>query len=83
MHWTWRSAALACAATLACAGTAAAAPGYDDATVIVEFRPGTTAVRQQAVLGGAPLVGTINDLGAAGRDQQFGYGRVNLAKAVS
>ena len=64
MHWTWRSAALACAATLACAGTAAAAPGYDDATVIVEFRPGTTAVRQQAVLGGAPVVGTINGLGS-------------------
>src|SRR5881409_287735 len=64
MHWTWRSAALACAATLVCAGSAAAAPGYDDDTVIVKFRPGTTAAQQQAVLAGAPVVGTINGLGS-------------------
>src|SRR4051795_9304922 len=64
MHWTWRSAALACAAALVCAGPATAAPGYDNDTVIVQFRPGTTPAQQAVVLGGAPVVGTINGLGA-------------------
>ena len=26
---------------------------------------------------------SVDDLGAAGRDQQFGFGRVNLVKALS
>ncbi|HEV2776274.1 MAG TPA: S8 family serine peptidase [Solirubrobacteraceae bacterium] len=31
----------------------------------------------------ATLVGSVDDLGPAGRDPQFGFGRVNLAKAVA
>ncbi|HEX6590017.1 MAG TPA: S8 family serine peptidase [Longimicrobiales bacterium] len=29
------------------------------------------------------LISTVDDLGAAGRDQQFGYGRINAYRAVS
>jgi thermitase len=59
MKRTWRVAALACAAALMCAGTAMAAPGIDNDTVIVQFRPGVSAVQQAAVLHGAPVIGTI------------------------
>src|SRR4051794_21278043 len=63
MQKTWRVAALACAAALSCVGTAAAAD-IDNDTVIVQFRPGVTAAQQAAVLGGAPVVGTIYGLGS-------------------
>src|SRR4051795_537159 len=63
MRRTWRVAALACAAALSCVGTAAAAD-IDNDTVIVQFRPGVTAAQQAAVLGGAPVVGTIYGLGS-------------------
>src|SRR4051794_4928482 len=65
MRKTWLVAALACAAVLACAGGASAASyGYDAHTVIVQFKPGTTAAQKSAALGaGARITGTINGLG--------------------
>src|SRR4051794_7324476 len=59
MQRTWRVAALACAVALMCTGTAMAATGIDNDTVIVQFRPGVSAVQQAAVLHGAPVIGTI------------------------
>src|SRR3954452_15749728 len=59
MKRTWRVAALACAAALMCDGTAISAPGIENDTVIVQFRPGVSAVQQAAVLQGAPVIGTI------------------------
>jgi thermitase len=65
MRRMWFAAVLACTVLPACAATASAATyGHDDDTVIVQFRPGTTAAQQRAVLGGARVIGTINGLGA-------------------
>jgi thermitase len=65
MRKTWSVAALACAAVLSCAVSASAATyGYDAHTVIVQFKPGTTTAQKTAALGGAPVVSTINGLGA-------------------
>src|SRR3954463_1871676 len=65
MRKTWLVAALCCAAVLACAaGASAATYGYDAHTVIVKFAPGTTAAQKAAALRGAPIVSTINGLGA-------------------
>src|SRR4051812_6672227 len=65
MRKTWLVAALACAAVLACAGSASAATyGHEAHTVIVQFKPGTTAAQKAAALGGAPIISTINGLGA-------------------
>jgi thermitase len=65
MRRTWFAAVLVCTALPACAASASAATyGYDDDTVIVQFRPGTTAIQKNAVLGGATVIGTINGLGA-------------------
>src|SRR3954469_7972424 len=58
MRRTWIAAALAGAAMLACASTAAAD------TVIVKFRPGTTAGQRAATPGGAPAPRTTNGLGS-------------------
>src|SRR3954463_10452782 len=65
MRKTWLVAALCCAAVLAGAASASAATyGYDAQTVIVKFAPGTTAAQKAAALRGAPIVSTINGLGA-------------------
>ena len=65
MRRTWFAAVLVCTALPACAASASAATyGYDDDTVIVQFRPGTSAIQKNAVLGGATVIGTINGLGA-------------------
>src|SRR3954467_8256229 len=65
MRKTWLVAALCCAAVLAGAASASAAThGYDAQTVIVKFAPGTTAAQKAAALQGAPIVSTINGLGA-------------------
>src|SRR3954464_1266785 len=62
MRKTWLGAAPACAAMLACAASASAS--YDAHTVIVKFAPGTTTAQKTAALRGAPIVSTINGLGA-------------------
>src|SRR3954451_3868518 len=65
MRKTWLVAALMCAAVLACAASASAATyGYDAHTVIVQFKPGTTAAQKASALRGATIVSTINGLGA-------------------
>src|SRR3954471_11441256 len=65
MRKTWLVAALCCAAVLAGAASASAATyGYDAQTVIVKFAPGTTAAQKAAALRGAPIVSTVNGLGA-------------------
>src|SRR3954467_11437792 len=77
MSKTWWVAALCCAAGLACAASASAATyGYDAHTVIVQFKPGTTTAQKTAALGGAPIVSTINGLGAD-------VARVAVAPAVA
>src|SRR4051812_1983151 len=65
MRKTWLVAALMCAAVLACAASASAGTyGYDAHTVIVQFKPGTTAAQKASALRGATIVWTINGLGA-------------------
>src|SRR3954469_17474228 len=65
MRKTWLVAALMCAAVLACAASASAGTyGYDAHTVIVQFKPGTTAAQKASALRGATIVSTINGLGA-------------------
>src|SRR3954468_4283403 len=63
MQGTFRALAVAGLATLALSSAASAA-SYDAHTVIVKFAPGASAAQQAAALGGAPVVQTINGLGA-------------------
>jgi thermitase len=59
-------------------GTSMATPHASAvAAMIALTHPGMSAAQLRGALGGA-----VDDLGAAGRDTSFGFGRVNLAKAV-
>ncbi|TMM06519.1 MAG: hypothetical protein E6G10_00285 [Actinobacteria bacterium] len=60
-------------------GTSMATPHVAGvAAMIFDRNPLFTAAQARS-----KLDASVDDLGAAGRDQQFGFGRVNLAKAVS
>jgi thermitase len=60
-------------------GTSMATPHVSGvAAVIRTLNPGLTAAQTVDRLRAA-----TDDLGAAGRDQQFGFGRVNLLKAAT
>jgi thermitase len=59
-------------------GTSMATPHASGvAAVLWRLSPGSTASAIRAKLDAA-----VDDLGTAGRDTSFGYGRVNLCKAV-
>jgi subtilisin family serine protease len=62
-----------------CWGTSLATPIVAGvAALIIAARPDFTAAQIDAA-----LYGSATDLGAAGRDEYFGYGRVNAAAAVA
>ena len=48
------------------------------AAMVFDRNPSFTAAQART-----KLDASVDDLGAAGRDTQYGFGRVNLAKAVS
>jgi len=60
-------------------GTSMATPHVAGVGALIRTRnPTFTAAQARTKLDAA-----VDDLGAAGRDQQFGFGRVNLVKAMS
>lgn len=63
---------------LAASGTSMATPHVAGAAAIIAARVAGGPAAWRARLDGA-----VDDLGPAGRDPQFGFGRVNLAKAVA
>lgn len=59
-------------------GTSMATPHASGVAAVIWARnPGSTAAQIRSLLDAA-----VDDLGAAGRDQSFGFGRVNLCKAA-
>jgi subtilisin family serine protease len=59
-------------------GTSMATPHVAGVASVVFFRnPGATAASVRST-----LTSTVDDLGPAGRDPAFGFGRVNLCKAA-
>ena len=59
-------------------GTSMATPHAAGVAAIIATRTGGTAAAIRS-----KLDASVDDLGTAGRDQQFGFGRVNLVKAAS
>lgn len=64
MHRILGMGALVCALAAVAASPAVAASSYDAHTVIVQFRPGVSALEQSQVLGSATVASTINGLSA-------------------
>jgi thermitase len=59
-------------------GTSMATPHVAGVAAIIAGQPASGGPAQWR----AKLDGAVDHLGSAGRNQQFGFGRVNLAKAV-
>ena len=58
-------------------GTSMAAPHVAGAAALMSARDGRTGAALRAA-----LTSTVDDLGAAGRDPSFGFGRLNLCRAL-
>ena len=58
-------------------GTSMAAPHAAGVAALIGWRQGRSGAALRAALAGA-----VDDLGTAGRDTSFGFGRVNLCKAL-
>jgi thermitase len=59
-------------------GTSMATPHVSGAAAVVMWQKGLTASQTRAL-----LTSSVDDLGSAGRDACFGFGRLNLARAAA